>query len=63
MSDGRRYHMALSLLCLATLILFCLSLLVGPAGIGFSDSVSALFSERRDAIALIMREIRLPRAL
>ncbi|MGN6304535.1 MAG: FecCD family ABC transporter permease [Mesorhizobium sp.] len=63
MSDARRYHMALILLGLATLILFCLSLLVGPAGIGFSDSVSALFSERRDAIALIMREIRLPRAL
>jgi iron complex transport system permease protein len=63
MSDGRRYHMALILLGSATLILFCLSLLVGPAGIGFSDSVSALFSERRDAIALIMREIRLPRAL
>ncbi|MGN6146161.1 MAG: FecCD family ABC transporter permease [Mesorhizobium sp.] len=50
-------------MCLATLILFCLSRLVGPAGIGFFDSVSALFSERRDAIALIMREIRLPRAL
>lgn len=63
MSDTRRYHMALGLLCVMTLILFCLSLLVGPAGIGFSDSVSALFSERRDAIALIMREIRLPRAL
>jgi len=63
MSDARRYHMALGLLCAATLILFCLSLLVGPAGIGFSDSLSALFSERRDAIALIMREIRLPRAL
>ena len=63
MSDARRYYMALGLLCAATLILFCLSLLVGPAGIGFFDSLSALFSERRDAIALIMREIRLPRAL
>lgn len=63
MNDARRYHMALAALMLATLILFCLSLLVGPAGIGFIDSVSALFSERRDAIALIMQEIRLPRAL
>ncbi len=63
MNDARRYHMALAALTLATLILFCLSLLVGPAGIGFIDSVSALFSERRDAIALIMQEIRLPRAL
>ena len=63
MNDARRYQMALAALTLATLILFCLSLLVGPAGIGFIDSVSALFSERRDAIALIMQEIRLPRAL
>jgi len=63
MNDARRYHMALAALVLATLILFCLSLLVGPAGLGFIDSVSALFSERRDAIALIMQEIRLPRAL
>ena len=49
MNDARRYQMALAALTLATLILFCLSLLVGPAGIGFIDSVSALFSERRDA--------------
>jgi iron complex transport system permease protein len=63
MSDARRYRVALGLLCLATLALFCLSLLVGPAGLGFSDSVAALFSDRRDAIALVMQEIRLPRAL
>lgn len=63
MSGIRRYRLALGLLGLATLILFGLSLLVGPAAIGFGDSLTALFSERRDAIALIMQEIRLPRAL
>src|SRR5690606_888962 len=35
----------------------------GPAAIGFHDSIAALFSDRSDAIALIMREIRLPRAI
>lgn len=63
MSDGSRYRIMLVLLAAGTCILFALSLLVGPAGIGFSDSVAALFSDRRDAIALIMQEIRLPRAL
>lgn len=62
MSD-LRYPLAVGLLVLAAVLLFCLSLLTGPAGIGFADSLSALFSERRDAIALIMQEIRLPRAL
>ncbi|MDQ2634103.1 MAG: iron ABC transporter permease [Pseudomonadota bacterium] len=63
MSETRRYHFTLWLLGLATLLLFCLSLLVGPSGLGLADSLMALFSERRDAIALIMQEIRLPRAL
>ncbi|MBN9222868.1 MAG: iron ABC transporter permease [Mesorhizobium sp.] len=63
MSDLARYRLVLAVLALATLILFLLSLTVGPAAIGFGDSLSALFSEKRDAIALIMREIRLPRAL
>ncbi len=52
----------LSLTSLVTL-LFIVSLLTGPAGIGFSDSIAALFSPDRDALALIMREIRLPRAI
>jgi iron complex transport system permease protein len=63
MSEGARYRLVLILLALATFILFLLSLTVGPAAIGFGDSLSALFSDKRDAIALIMREIRLPRAI
>jgi iron complex transport system permease protein len=53
----------IAVLVAATLVLFVLSLTVGPAGIAFSDSIAALFSSKADAVALIMREIRLPRAL
>jgi iron complex transport system permease protein len=62
-SDLARYRLVLVLLALATAILFLLSLTVGPAAIGFGDSLSALFSDKRDVIALIMQEIRLPRAI
>lgn len=63
MSELARYRLVLSLLGLAVVILFLLSLTVGPAAIGFGDSLAALFSDKRDAIALIMQEIRLPRAI
>jgi iron complex transport system permease protein len=63
MSDIARYRLVLALLGLATLVLFLLSLTVGPAAIAFGASVKALFSSRGDAIALIMQEIRLPRAI
>lgn len=57
------YGILLAALCLVTALLFCASLLTGPAGIGFLDSLAALFSNRADAIALIMQEVRFPRAL
>lgn len=63
MSDARRYHVVLAVLATATVVLFLLSLTVGPAAIGFGDSMRALFSERAEAIALIMQEVRLPRAI
>ncbi|MDX2259903.1 MAG: iron ABC transporter permease [Hyphomicrobiaceae bacterium] len=44
-------------------LLFVGSLLTGPAGIGFRESLAALFTRDRDAVALIMQEIRLPRAI
>jgi iron complex transport system permease protein len=44
--------------------LFAASLLVGPAGIGLGDSLRALARGQGDeAVILVMREIRLPRAL
>ncbi len=63
MTDASRYHLVIGLLALATVALFLLSLTVGPAAIAFADSIRALFSDRGDAIALVMQEIRLPRAI
>ncbi|MGB3389884.1 MAG: iron chelate uptake ABC transporter family permease subunit, partial [Pseudaminobacter sp.] len=63
MSDPVRYRIVASILAVATVILFLLSLTVGPAGIAFGDSMAALFSGKGDGIALIMQEIRLPRAI
>lgn len=63
MSADARYAAAIAVLAVVTLALFLLSLTVGPAGIAFGDSMAALFSDKADGVALIMREIRLPRAL
>ena len=63
MTGNASYRVLIAVLAAATLVLFVLSLTVGPAGIAFGDSIAALFSSKADAVALIMREIRLPRAL
>ncbi len=63
MSDTSRYRLVLAVLVILATVLFLLSLTVGPAALGFADSIAALFSDKAGAIELIMREIRLPRAL
>ena len=63
MNDDRRYHVLMALLGAGAALLFVLSLTVGPAAIAFGDSLRALFSEKADAVALIMQEVRLPRAV
>lgn len=63
MNADRRYHLLIALLAASMLVLFLLSLTVGPAAVGFADSMTALFSGKADGVALIMREIRLPRAI
>lgn len=63
MSEAARYPALLAGLTALTAILFVLSLTVGPAAVAFADSIAALFSDRSDAIALIMQEVRLPRAI
>lgn len=50
-------------LALVVAVLFAASLMVGPAAAGLGDSLAALFSGKGEALVLIMREIRLPRAL
>ena len=61
--DTARFRLVLGLLGLLTLALFFLSLTVGPAAVAFGDSMRALFSDKADTMALIMQEIRLPRAI
>lgn len=63
MTGNARYRLLLAALAAITIFLFLASLTVGPAGIGFGDSIAALFSDKSDAIALIMQEVRLPRAV
>jgi len=51
------------LLGLAVAVLFLASLLIGPAGAGAGESLAALFGGDGGPLTLVMREIRLPRAL
>lgn len=57
-----RFGTLLAALALAVVALFALSLLVGPAGVAAGDSLSALFGDH-GALSMVMREIRLPRAI
>ena len=50
-------------LALAVAVLFAASMLVGPANIGIGESLNALISGDGGPMTLVMREIRLPRAL
>lgn len=52
--------LALSLLAF---LLFAASLLIGPAGLGLGESLAALLTGKGEALVLVMREIRLPRAI
>ncbi|MEM1345051.1 MAG: iron ABC transporter permease [Pseudomonadota bacterium] len=53
------------LACLSALVgvLVAASLLIGPAALGPTESLRALFAGGTEATALIMREIRLPRTI
>ncbi len=53
----------LAALTVLVVALFAASLLTGPAGLAFGASLEALVTGRGGAVALVMREIRLPRAL
>lgn len=59
-----RYAALIAGLAALVAALFALSLLTGPAAIGFANALNALLSgEGAEAVVLVMREIRLPRAL
>ncbi|PCD76875.1 FecCD family ABC transporter permease [Pseudothioclava arenosa] len=59
----RCYSLILMALFAAVLVLFAGSLLVGPAAIGLGDSLAALFRGEGEMVTLVMREVRLPRAI
>lgn len=63
MSETRRYHWLCAGLAILVALLFMLSLLIGPAALGAYDSLHALVTGQGDAVVLVMREIRLPRAI
>lgn len=63
MTEARRFHLLLAALAALVIVLFALSLLVGPAALSPGESIRALLTGEGDAIVLVMREIRLPRAL
>lgn len=63
MMASRGYWLLIGGLTFLTVVLFVLSLALGPAGIAFGESLSALFSSDGGPIVLIMQEIRLPRAI
>lgn len=63
MSSELVYRLLLAGLFLLIVCLFVLSLVIGPAGFGVMQSFQGLMSGEVGSIALIMREIRLPRAL
>ncbi len=63
MNGDRSYLWLLAGLLAAVVALFIISLLIGPAAISLGDSVHALLTGKGEAITLVMREIRLPRAI
>ena len=63
MSETARYRLVLGLLASLTGVLFLLSLATGPAAIAFTEGLAALLSGDGAEMTLIMREIRLPRAI
>ncbi len=63
MTENGRFMLLLAGLTLLVAILFAISLVTGPADIAPGEGLRALFSDRGGAVALVMREIRLPRAV
>ncbi|MEM1313243.1 MAG: iron ABC transporter permease [Pseudomonadota bacterium] len=57
------YRVLIAALTALAAALFVASLLVGPANLGLSESVRGLFAGGGEAAALVMQEIRLPRAI
>lgn len=59
----KSHFVLFTVLTLLVSVLFLASLFIGPAAIGLKESMLALFQGEGDAVVLVMREIRLPRAI
>lgn len=57
------YRLLIKCLLAVLFVLFVLSLLIGPAAISFWQSLVSLFTGNNSAAAIVMQEIRLPRAI
>ncbi|MDD7909613.1 MULTISPECIES: FecCD family ABC transporter permease [Pseudovibrio] len=57
------YALLVALLGLAVLCAFVGSLSVGPAQIPFTEGIAALFADDGNPVAVVMQDIRLPRAV
>lgn len=57
------YRLVVGLLSALVLALFAASLMTGPAGLDVGTSIAGLFNGPNEAANLVMREIRLPRAI
>lgn len=63
MTRGVSYPLLIAFLSAIVACLFIASLVTGPAGISFWDSVEALITGHQGAASIVMQEIRLPRAI
>ena len=63
MKSSSAYVVLMIALSGLTLAAFAASLLVGPADLGFAESLAGLLPGEPSLISLVMQEIRLPRAL
>jgi iron complex transport system permease protein len=63
MTTAPHTRVLVALLALVVSVLFAASLLIGPSGFTPGESLAGLFGNRAGATTLVMREIRLPRAL
>ncbi|MFC0244381.1 FecCD family ABC transporter permease [Falsochrobactrum ovis] len=63
MSENARYVTLLAMLGALTTVFFALSLLIGPAQLTLTESMTALFNGEGGTFVVVMRDIRLPRAL
>lgn len=62
-NEATGYGLVLVVLTAAALVLFVLSLTVGPASTTMFEGLAALFAPGDDLLSLVMHEIRLPRAI